>query len=235
MSIFPVTRIAYLEDELESAETVGTWMRDAGYQVDLFHRGADCARAVGRGSYAACLLDWMVPDMSGPQVLARLRLQLKGACPPVIFVSARDSEDDVVQMLSAGAADYIVKPVSRPILLARLNAVLHRSGWRQETRRNSWGRLEVDIRARRFFLDGQRVDLTELETDLAMYLLQNVGRLLTRAHLLQTIWGHAANIESRKVDVHASALRRKLSLSPEYGWRLVSVYGQGYRLEWLHG
>jgi len=229
-----VPRIAYLEDEPETAEAICGWIREAGMAVDLFNRGADCARAVERGQYAACLLDWLVPDMSGPEVLARLRLQLKEACPPVIFLTARDSEDDVVHMLSAGAVDYLVKPVSRPILLARLNVVLHRSGLKQETRRRAWGQLEVDFDTRQFFVEGRRVELTELETGFALHLLQNVGRLLTRAHLLQTVWGHNTDVESRKVDVQASALRRKLKLSPESGWRLVSVYGQGYRLEWLH-
>ncbi len=227
-------RIAYLEDEPETAEEVCGWIREAGLAVDPFNRGADCARAVERGQYAVCLLDWLVPDMSGPEVLARLRLQLKEACPPVIFLSARDSEDDVVQMLSAGAVDYLVKPISRPILLARLKVVLHRSGHAQETRRRAWGQLEVDFATRQCFLEGRRLDLTELETDFAMYLLQNVGRLLTRSHLLLTVWGHNTDVESRKVDVQASALRRKLKLSPERGWRLVSVYGEGYRLEWLH-
>lgn len=227
-------RIAYLEDEPETADAVCAWIREAGYAIDLFRSGAECARAVERGLYAACLLDWMVPDMTGPQVLARLQLHHKEACPPVIFLTARDGEDDVVQMLAAGADDYIVKPVSRPILLARLNAVLYRSGLKQETRRRTWGRLEVDFAARQFFFSGDRIALTDLETDFALYLLQNVGRLLTRSHLLLTVWGHSADVESRKVDVHASALRRKLHLSPECGWRLVSVYGQGYRLEWLH-
>ena len=76
-----VPRIAYLEDEPETAETVCGWIKEAGLAVDLFNRGADCARAVERGQYAACLLDWLVPDMSGPEVLVRLRLQLKDACP----------------------------------------------------------------------------------------------------------------------------------------------------------
>ncbi len=234
MSSTSFPRIAYLEDDPETADAVCAWMREAGYGVDLFTHGTECARAVERGLYAACLLDWMVPDMSGPEVLARLRLEKKEACPPVIFISARDKEDDVVQMLSAGADDYIIKPVSRPILLARLNAVLQRSGLRLETRRRTWGRLEVDFAARQIFFGGDRIALTELETGFALYLLQNVGRLLTRSHLMCTVWGHGADVESRKVDVHASALRRKLHLSPECGWRLVSVYGQGYRLEWLH-
>jgi DNA-binding response OmpR family regulator len=226
-------RIAYLEDEAQNAETVGAWLREAGYAVDCFTRGADCARAVERSLYDACLLDWMVPDMSGPEVLARIRLQLKERPPPVIFLTGRDSEEDLVAMLAAGADDYIVKPASRAVLLARVSAVLRRSGVALETRRRVWGELELDFGLRRIFFQGQHIVLTERETDLALYLLQNTGRLLTRAHLLQTVWAHSAEVESRKVDMHASTLRRKLHLSPQHGWQLVSIYGQGYRLEWL--
>ena len=227
-------KIALLEDDADAASTVADWLREAGYSVDWFQRGADCARAVERGRYDACVLDWMVPDLTGPAVLARIRLQLADKPPPVIFLSARDSAEDVVQMLSAGADDYIVKPAARAVLLARLGAVLRRSGMGQETRRRQWGHMEVDFAQRQCFIDGERVDLTERETDFALYLLQNTGRLLTRAHLLMTVWAHGGDLDSRKVDVHASKLRRKLQLAPEHGWQLISVYGQGYRLEWLH-
>ena len=234
MPLLSPLKIAFLEDDTDSAPTVAAWLREAGYAVDWFKHGADCARAVERGRYDACLLDWMVPDMTGPQVLARIRLQLADKPPPVIFLTGRDSADDVVQMLSAGADDYIVKPAVRAVMLARLAAVLRRSGLGQETRRRQWGRMEVDFANRQCFIGGERVDLTERETDFALYLFQNTGRLLTRAHLLMTVWAHGADLDSRKVDVHASALRRKLQLAPEHGWQLISVYGQGYRLEWLH-
>lgn len=234
MPLTSLPRIALLEDEADTAHQVRGWLTDAGYAVDWFASGMECARAVERGLYAACLLDWMVPNMTGPEVMARIRLHLRDAPPPVIFLSGRDDEGDVVHMLSCGADDYIVKPVSRPVLLARLNAVLRRVGLAQDGRRRRWGTLEVDFASRQCLLDGQRVRLTERETDLALYLLQNTDCLLTRAHLLMTVWAQSAEVESRKVDVHISALRRKLGLAPERGWRLVSVHGQGYRLEWLH-
>ena len=121
-------RIAYLEDEAETSTDVCVWLRDAGYEVELFVSGEACARAVVGERFDALLLDWMVPDLPGSEVLARLQIKLRQAMPPVIFATGRDSEDDIVHILMAGADDYIVKPFSRPILLARLQAVLRRKG-----------------------------------------------------------------------------------------------------------
>ena len=150
----------------------------------------------------------------------------------MLFLTGRDSESDVVEALDAGADDYLVKPVSRPMLLARMQAVLRRSGAVAPNTRLQIGDIEADCVRRQIFRGNQRVGLTERETDLALHFLQNVNRLLTREHLIQTIWGLRPDVETRTVDVHVSALRRKLLLA-ENGWRLVSVYGRGYRLERL--
>ena len=105
-------RIAYLEDEVETATCVAGWLRDAGYQVEMFHSGEACARAVIGDRFDAVLLDWMVPDLSGTEVLARLQIKLRQAMPPVVFATGRDSEDDVVAVLAAGA-DVILAEVYR--------------------------------------------------------------------------------------------------------------------------
>jgi DNA-binding response OmpR family regulator len=230
-----VRRIALLEDDMASGETVKSWLEEAGYTVDWFKTGVACAKALEEGMYAACLLDWIVPELSGPQVMARIHLKRKEFPLPVVFLTSRQEESDIVQILAGGADDYIVKPVTRQLLLARMNSVLRRTGWGNENIRSEWGSLAVDFKTRRFFWDGIQIDLTERETTFALYLMQNVGRLLTRSHLLTTVWAQSADIDSRKVDVHASTLRRKLGLLPENGWRLVSIYGKGYRLEWLNG
>lgn len=227
--------VALLEDDVSQGEIVKRWLEDAGYTVDWFTAGGACAKALEEGLYAACLLDWMVPELSGPQVMARIHLRRKEFPLPVIFLTSRQEESDIVQILAGGADDYIVKPVTRTILLARMNSVLRRTSWGNENLRSEWGNLAVDFKSRRIFWEGAQVDLTERETSFALYLLQNVGRLLTRAHLLTTVWAQSADIDSRKVDVHASTLRRKLGLIPENGWRLVSIYGKGYRLEWING
>ena len=225
-------RIAYLEDDIDSATTVCIWLREAGYDVEWFSSGEKCARAVANERFDACLLDWNVPDLPGMEVLARLKIKLRQAMPPVIFATGRDAEQDVVDVLTAGADDYIVKPLSRPILLARLQAVLRRRGSSPETAQvQDYGRLTVDQGRRQFSLAGKRLTLTERETDLALHLFQNIGRLLTRDHLITAIWAVTSEIDTRTVDVHVSALRRKLGLTPEFGWRLVSIYGHGYRLE----
>ena len=224
-------RIAYLEDDLLLAQEVCGWLREAGYDVQHYTEGQEFARAVERGGADACLLDWMLPGLSGPDVLCRLRLQLGAHVPPVIFLTGRNAESDVVQELESGADDYLVKPLSRPVLLARLQAVLRRSGTAQPSARLRLGDIEADCSRRQIFVQGVRVDLTDRETDLALHFFQNVNRLLTRDFLIQTIWGLRPEVETRTVDVHVSALRRKLGLQPESGWRLVSVYGRGYRLE----
>ncbi|MFT3848076.1 MAG: response regulator transcription factor [Propionivibrio sp.] len=225
-------KIAYLEDVAETAVCVCAWLREAGYEVEAFSSGEACARAVVAGRFDAVLLDWMVPDLTGTEVLARLQIKLRQAMPPVIFATGRDSEDDVAQVLLAGADDYIVKPLSRPILLARLQAVLRRTGSvPADLPIQDFGRLVVDFQRRQFLVEGRNVTLTERETDLALHFFRNAGRLLTRDHLIQVVWSTTPTIDTRTVNVHVSTLRRKLGLTPELGWRLVSIYGLGYRLE----
>lgn len=159
-------RIAYLEDDLLLAQEVSIWLREAGYDVQHYADGQEFARAVERGGADACLLDWMLPGLSGPDVLCRLRLQLGGNLPPVIFLTGRNTEADVVQALESGADDYLVKPLSRPVLLARLQAVLRRSGAAQPSARLRLGEIEADCARRQIFVQGVRVDLTDRETDL---------------------------------------------------------------------
>ncbi len=223
-------KIAYLEDDAELATTVSRWLQDAGYEVECFASGAECGRAVESRRFDVCLFDWMVPDLSGIEVLARLQLKLRQAMPPVVFTTGRDGEADVVAVLTAGADDYLVKPLSRPLLLARLQAVMRRQSGSSSLQQD-FGRLSVDHGRRQISLDGQLLALTERETDLALYLFQNVGRALSRERLMQVVWALTPAVDTRTVDVHVSNLRRKLKLSPEFGWRLVAIYGHGYRLE----
>lgn len=224
-------KIAYLEDDADVAAPVCEWLREAGYEVEWFASGVKCARAVAEERFHACLLDWAVPDLPGMEVMKRLQIKMRQAMPPVLFVTGRDMEQDVVEGLNSGADDYIVKPLSRAILLARLQAVLRRNGVVDAPQVQRFGALTVDHGRRQFFQEGRTITLTERETDLALHFFQNIGRLLTRDHLIQVVWALTPDIDTRTVDVHVSALRRKMGLAPENGWRLVSVYGHGYRLE----
>ncbi|MEQ1661409.1 MAG: response regulator transcription factor [Thiobacillus sp.] len=223
-------KIAFLEDDAAFAANVIDWLEQAGHDVTWFQSGRDCLRALTDTRFDLCLFDWMLPDMTGPDVMANLKL--KGVQPPVLFLTGRDSEEDVVQVIQAGADDYILKPPSRSVLVARIHAVARRcSAQMRPEPVQDFGGLKVDFGQRRFEVAGDNVRLTEKETELALYFFARVGMLLPRGHLIQVVWGSSPDIDTRTVDVHVSHLRSKLKLTPEQGWRLTSVYRQGYRLE----
>ena len=225
-------KIAFLEDDINFAAMVVEWLQEAGHQVDLFSSGHECLRAFNDRRYALCLFDWSLPDMEGVAVMESLKL--KGKLPPVIFLTGHDAEEDVMKVLNAGADDYIVKPPHQSILLARINAVARRSYPSSDPADVlKVGNLEVDFKLRKIKLNQDEVKLTDKENELALYILANQGALLPRVHLLQVVWGSTANVDTRTIDVHISHLRSKLGLLPENGWRLSSIYQQGYRLERL--
>ena len=163
---------------------------------------------------------------------------LAGAChryqtdrlPPVVFVTHRDAEEDVVHALQEGADDFLSKPVRRLELLARVNALWRRMQPGADDSPLDVPPYRIDAAQHRISIHGTPVELTQKEYDLALFLFRNVGRLLSRGHLLESVWGRAA-VDSRTLDTHISRLRVKLELRPESGFRLSPVYGYGYRLE----
>lgn len=208
------------------------WLTSAGHDVHTFKLGKDLLRVASRESFDAFLIDWMLPDQSGHEVLRCLR-QERTITAPVIFVTSRDAEEDIVAGLDAGADDYMVKPLRRLELLSRLEAV-----WRRAHAHNTQPQsvdqppYRIDLEHRRVLRNGVPVEsLTEKEFALALFLFQNLGRLLSRGHLLEAIWGLSANIPTRTLDTHISRVRKKLDLHPANGFRLVPAYNYGYRLE----
>jgi DNA-binding response OmpR family regulator len=224
-------KIAFLEDDLAYAESILEWLGEAGYDVDHFVTGLDFLRKFSNVQYDLCIFDWALPDMEGPDVMVSIKLR-SNKLPPIIFLTGHSSEDDIVRVIESGADDYVVKPVSRQLLMVRIIALLRRT---QSENKNEtvcdFGSLKIDSKQRLVILDGEEIKLTDKELDLAWYFLRNVGVLLSRTHLMQVVWGSSADIETRKVDVHVSHLRTKLKLTPEFGWKLTSIYQQGYRLE----
>ena len=224
-------RVALLEDEREQAEMLQRWLQEAGHDCDHFPTGRDFLRGVQRESYDVLVLDWMVPDLSGEEVLRTLRDEQRSRLP-VIFVTGRDDEADIVRMLTAGADDYMCKPVSRAETLARLDALDRRSRAHLDSEPVlRVGPFSIDPEARTVLRDGTRIELTRMEFDLALFLFRNLGRLLSRGHVLQSVWGTSPDLNTRTVDTHVSRLRNKLGLGPEAGVRLSAVYQHGYRLE----
>lgn len=223
-------KVIFLEDDATFAGEVIAVLEAAGHQVSHFTAGRECLKALGEQQYDIALFDWEVPGMTGPEVLESIKI--KGNCLPVIFLTGRDAEEDVVAVMDAGADDYIVKPPAPKVLLSRINALYRRSKSNDSTLSvRTFGNLTIDFDKRHFSINGDAIKLTEKEIDLAICFFIQVGALLSRTHLTKVVWGTTPDVDTRTLDVHVSHLRSKLKLTPEHGWRLASVYHQGYRLE----
>lgn len=223
--------IGFLEDDPDQSDLILHWLQQAGYKTRLFQSAAEFRRRQGVEAVDLLLLDWMLPDSSGPEVIQWIRSSAN-ADLPVIFLTARNSESDMVRGLNAGGDDYVVKPAKQHELIARVAAVLRRIGIENVER----GQFDlppynVDIRRRRISWDGKDVELTPREFELATFLFRRHGRIVSRDSLLENVWNMNATVSTRTVDTHVSRLRKKLELNGEQGWRLAAVYQHGYRLE----
>ena len=176
-------RIAVLEDDVSQRELVTHWLQLAGHQCHAFEQGTVMLRGLLGETFDALLLDWNVPDLSGIEVLRRVRHQLHSSVP-VVFVSSRHREDDIATALREGADDYMTKPVRRLELLARLDAVVRRG--RHPTKKPDLLEVEpfrIDFQQRSIWRNDIGIDCTAKDFAVAALLLSNVGRLLSRGHL----------------------------------------------------
>lgn len=224
-------QIASLEDDPDQARHIQQVLVSAGYTCHSYQRGRDLLAALRSQSFDLILLDWQVPDLSGAEVLRHIRLTL-GMQVPVIFVTSRTLEKDLVQGLQAGADDYVVKPLRPGELLARMAALLRRTQVALPVPGPfSVAAYHIDPVARSISLQDQAVTLAPKEFELAQLFFRNVGRLLSRDVLAESVWNRDIPATSRTLDTHLSNIRQKLRLHPENGVRLVSSYALGYRLE----
>lgn len=223
-------RIALLEDEHEQAQHIQALLTDRGHQCDHFAAGQAFLSAVLHRSYDLLILDWQIPDTTGIEVLEHVRANLNWQVP-VVFLTQRNSEADIVRALDAGADDYLAKPAREAELIARINALARRTNPDNDRELLTYGPFRIDTRQRTIELHGQTLTLTDKDFDLTLFLFQNQGRLLTRDMLLERVWGMANDINTRTVDTHMSRLRRRLGLNPENGFRIKTIYQRGYRLE----
>lgn len=223
-------RICVLEDDLAQAELVVSWLQDAGYTVDHKPNSREFLQQMKENSYDLAVLDWEVPGMSGVDVLEHLRnaLEWDGM---VLFTTQRDSESDVARALHAGADDYLVKPLRKEEMLARLIALARRSGAQPMADVIDIGPISLNRKTQEISVAGEAVKLTAKDFQLARYMIEHSGKLVSRDQLLKSIWGINETVNTRTVDVHMSRIRRKLGITPEIGYRIKTIYQYGYRLE----
>ena len=224
-------RVAALDDDPAQLDLIRAVVTAMNHDCHLFADGASLLRAVQRETFDLFIVDWELPDIQGPAVIRLLREQATTPVP-ILMMTNRSDERDIVEGLASGADDYMVKSSRVAEMRARLMALLRRGGHTMETPELQWGRWRFQLRERRVWVDAQEVTtLKAKEFDIALVMFRNLGRLLSRAHLIETVWGPGADISSRSLDVYISHVRSQLGLRAEAGLRLVSVYNHGYRLE----
>ena len=222
-------RILVVDDEADIVALVAYHLAKAGYRVSTAASGPDALETARRERPALVVLDLMLPGLSGYDVLEQLRAGDATKDIAVLMLTARREEQDRIRGLSLGADDYLTKPFSPQELVLRVAAILRRVGASGAGASNKLvaGPLEIDTAAHVVRVEGEPVELTPTEFKLLLTLAERRGRVQGRAHLLQTVWDAAPDIQTRTVDMHVQRLRAKLGVA---GDLVETVRGFGYRL-----
>ena len=223
-------RIAIIEDDVSLARQLAESLVADGTTCHCYVDAKAFLHALPRESFDACIVDLVLPGMDGRTLVKTLRD--RGYTVPIMVLTARDFEADVILSLEAGADDYVVKPARVGELRARLRALVRRANATDPNAENyQYDIFDFDLRLLSVKLSGEAVELTQKEFKLALLFLQNVGKPLSRGHIREVVWGRDSEIPSRTMDTHVSRVRSKLGLRPEAGYLLAPVYSYGYRLE----
>ena len=222
--------IFVLEDDPDINRLVGHQLERAGYGVRPYFAIGTIVEDAERARPSLFLLDVMVPGGDGMELCRRLRRHATLSSVPIIFLTARASENDRVRGLELGADDYITKPFGMRELLARVKAVLRRTSVvPKELDQHSFGDIEVDLRRCRVVKSGQALDVSSKEFELLKYFICHAGETLSRHQLLEDVWGYEHYPTTRTVDTHLVRLRQKLEPNPEQPQYFLTVHGTGYR------
>ncbi len=222
-------RILLVEDEADMAELVALRLKREGYQVEVSHDGAEGWRLLQAGPPDLLLLDIMLPGMSGTDILRLMRNDPRIARTPVIMLTAKSEDADMIVELQAGADDYITKPFSLSVLVARVKAVLRRAQPDTATSGDflNAGPISIDPQQHRVCLDGEEISLTLTEFRLLSAIVAARGRVLNRNQLIDQALGQNVIVTDRTIDVHLTSLRKKLGRARDL---IETVRGLGYRL-----
>jgi len=223
-------RILIADDEQDILDTVGYGLRAEGYEVDSVTDGEAALRAAQNQPYDLVLLDVLMPKLTGTEVCRRLRAD---SIVPILMLTAKDAELDLVLGLEVGADDYVTKPFSVAELVGRVHAILRRCDFERSAvgaavRRI--GSLEIDLARYRVALDGRQIALTPSELKLLVFLAERPEQVYSRSQIMEHLWESSYVGDARACDVHIYNLRQKLETDPSRPERIVTVREVGYKL-----
>jgi len=225
-------KIAILEDDPAQAAQMVQAVEKMGYGCKHYSSGKDLMSALrDPDMFDLLILDWELPEITGKDVLTWVRSNL-GYSLPILFLTSRTSEEDLVEAIEAGADDYIAKPYTTEALRVRVLSLLRRANPTDiDNTVLEIGPYQIDTQMRSVRLHDEMIPLAPKEFDLAVLFFRNLGRLFSRDALSAAIWNREIPATSRTLDTHLSNVRQKLQIRPENGLRIVSSYALGYRLE----
>jgi len=220
--------ILVVEDEEAIREMLVMALEQAGLNVTAVASAEQAQQALAENLMDLILLDWMLPGISGVELARRLKNDAGYKDLPIILLTARGEEEDKIRGLEIGADDYMTKPFSPKELIARIKAVMRRSGKLSESGQLSVGDLTLDAEQHRLTIAGQTLEVSPTEFRLMQFFMTNPDKVYSRTHLLDQVWGRSVYIEERTVDVHIRRLRKILA---EFGREelIQTVRGFGYR------
>lgn len=225
-----MTRILLVEDEIALSDPLSFLLEREGYEIEVAADGPSAIAAFDRDGADLVLLDLMLPGLPGTEVCREIRTR---STVPIIMLTAKDSEIDIVVGLELGADDYVTKPYKTRELLARIRAVLRRRTEIEDYDEAvlEGGRVKMDVDRHTVEVDGAAVPMPLKEFELLELLMRNPGRVLTRGQLIDRVWGSDYFGDTKTLDVHIKRIRSKIEVAPSEPVQLVTVRGLGYRFE----
>ena len=226
-----MTRILLVEDESALSEPLSFLLEREGYEVVVTEDGPSAINEFDQNGADLILLDLMLPGIPGTEVCREIRTR---STVPIIMLTAKDSEVDIVVGLELGADDYVTKPYSTRELVARIRAVLRRHEDQSATDVDTMltaGTVRMDVERHAVTVSGELVNMPLKEFELLEFLLRNAGRVLTRGQLIDRVWGTDYFGDTKTLDVHIKRIRSRIEAAPSEPVMLVTVRGLGYRFE----
>lgn len=226
-------KVLIIDDEIHIVELIKFNLETSGYEVDFAYDGLDGYLKIKENIPHLVLLDWMIPNISGIDILKKIRSDKTLCNIPIIMLTAKNMENDKIEGLELGADDYITKPFSIKELLARISSVLRRYNISRDNTEDilTIGNLKVNLVKHEVSKGSEIIDLTLKEFELLRLLIENKGKVLSRNYLLDKIWGYDYYGETRTVDVHIRYLRKKIEDEDSSEKYIQTIRGVGYKID----